>query len=736
MEITDLITYGSASLIIVVFILFCIQAFKLSKISKTIENAFKSSDVLNSLSSTKLSQLKDTYEQTINIQTDLGTKSNVPASEFFNEINVCKEQGLNLRLLDTASGTLVGLGLLGTFLGLTVGIWNFDSSNTENIQNSIQMLLGGMATAFLTSLIGMSCSLIYTTFIDKPKKHRLSKQLYNFNESLDNKYYIDDVTLSTFNQQKILDGLYTNIKSVVEEQTSLVITKLLYTNDEGQFVPVANAIREMLHENTEQTKALKSFSTDLAIELNNGFDESLSRQMQQKILPLMENVDTTTRAIVEHIDRMAEQVSSPATEMMNNVVEELKTSMTSIINEFKASISNSATSELENLAIQLGTATQTMAEFPKNMSSISATLQITIEEVKNAVSEISNTSANANSTAMLQMQEQITFATGAISNAITEVKEVMSSITHSSQEQSNQMITKMADAADKMSEYLNNTVVSLSSSVTDSMNGIMEDINKRQDNLLVLQQNMMDKIEGAMNGIAQTSEEQNNQMVGKLAEAAEKMGSFLNGTINSLSSSVQESMKNITEDVNSKQADLIALQEDTIQQTRRLLDTFNHGLERLEKMNEYITGTMNMFQQVQGQITGSTVHLQTITSDMKSATQLFNKSQTDYSTKMEEMQRNSQRGIDNVIQLLNSSGEMSQDYVDKFEIIKQGIGGIFTQLQAGLSEYSRTVQNNTQVFLDKYSTSLKETTDALASTIQQQNEVVEMLNETLSKRKY
>ena len=29
-------------------------------------------------------------------------------------------------------------------------------------------------------------------------------------------------------------------------------------------------------------KALKSFSTDLAIELNQGFDETLSRQMQQK----------------------------------------------------------------------------------------------------------------------------------------------------------------------------------------------------------------------------------------------------------------------------------------------------------------------------------------------------------------------------------------------------------------------------------------------------------------------
>ena len=333
-----------------------------------------------------------------------------------------------------------------------------------------------------------------------------------------------------------------------------------------------------------------------------------------------------------------------------------------MVKEFSSGLSGSATNELETLAHQLGTAAQSMADFPNNMAHISSTLQVTIEEVKNAVSEISNTSANANSTAMQQMQEQITFATGAISNAISEVKDVMSGLTQSSQEQTGQMVSKLADAADKM-------------------------------------------------------------------------GVFLSGTIDTLSSSVQQSVKSITDEVNNKQADLIALQEDTTTQTKKLLETFNAGLDRLEKMNEYIAGTMNMFQQAQGQITGSTAHLQTITGDMKLATQLFNKSQTDYAVKMEEMQRNSQHGIDAVTELLKNSGEMSEDYVEKFETIRQGLGSIFQQLQSGLSEYSRTVQATTQKYLDQYSTSLTNTTDALSSTIQQQNEVVEMLVESLNAKK-
>ena len=655
----------SVVIILIVFGMFVWQAYKVRLLYKLLEKATNSDDTLNALKETKIASIAESYAETICIDITERKQTNTPALEIFSEFSTCSAHKINLRLLDTAAGTLVGLGLLGTFLGLTLGIKDFDSSSTQNIQKSIQLLLSGMGTAFITSLVGMLLSMIYS-FCDKYWRNRLSKHLHVLTKKLDSLYYIDDRTLDDLNEQALAKSIASTMKEVVEHEMRSVVNalneKLTYNNESGEATTIANAIREILKENQEQSKALKSFSTDLAIELNNGFDEVLSRQMQQKILPLMENVDATTKAIVEHIDQMASQVSSPATDMIQTVVDELKNSMSEMMKEFSSGLSGSATNELETLAHQLGTAAQSMADFPNNMAHISSTLQVMIEEVKNTVSEISHTSANANSTAMQQMQEQITFATSAISAAIAEVKDVMS-------------------------------------------------------------------------GISQSSQEQSNQMVSKLADAAEKMGTFLSGTISTLSSSVQQSVKSITDDVNNKQADLIALQEDTTSQTKKLLETFNTGLDRLEKMNEYITGTMNMFQQAQGQITGSTAHLQTITGDMKLATQLFNKSQTDYAVKMEEMQRNSQRGIDAVTELLKNSGNLSEDYVEKFETIRQGLGSIFQQLQSGLSEYSRTVQATTQKYLDQYSTSLTNTTDALSSTIQQQNEVVEMLVESLNAKK-
>lgn len=666
------VTYAFVCIIFMVFAFYLRQAFKIYLLYKKIEAANAQDEPMDFLTGRRFDKIKDLYRKSINISTHVGTKSNIPSSNFFSEFNVCKASFINLRTLDSASGTLVGLGLLGTFLGLTLGINGFDSSTAENIKNSINGLLGGMGTAFVTSLAGMFLSMLYTS-CDKYWRYKLSKHLYDLTEKLDSAYYIDDVEYITQRNHQTMIGLTNSFTELISTQTNRIEhaiangiasidEKIEYRTSDGDIVPIANAVREIMNESLEQTRALKSFSTDLAVDLQNVMDAAFESNVSGKIIPLMQSVERTTQNIIQHIDGVADKVAAPATDMIQNVVSDLKDSMSSIVEDFKSGISNSASNELEAWAQQLGSATQLLASFPQNLDNITTTLQLTIDEVKSAVSEISSTSANTSSTAMQQMQEQITFATSAISASIAEVKEVM-------------------------------------------------------------------------NGISSTSQEQNSHMVNKLMETTEKMSSYMNETMQSMSSSIQTSMSSITNDVHQKQSSLIALQEDTISQTKGLLETFINGLERLEKMNEYISNTMNMFQQAQGQITGSTAHLQNITNDMKQATQLFSNSQREYTISIQEAQRNSQQGIETIISVMKDTGEMSQEYVDKFDIIKRGISDIFAQIQSGITEYSKTVKASTQTYLDKYSTSLTDTTDALQSTISHQSEVVEMLVEALNSHK-
>lgn len=57
--------------------------------------------------------------------------------------------------------SIVGLGLLGTFLGIFLGLQDF---NPNQIQESIPPLLEGLKTAFWTSILGMSVSMFLSIF--------------------------------------------------------------------------------------------------------------------------------------------------------------------------------------------------------------------------------------------------------------------------------------------------------------------------------------------------------------------------------------------------------------------------------------------------------------------------------------------------------------------------------------------------------------------------------------------
>ena len=80
------------------------------------------------------------------------------------------EEYINEDLLDRAgmnffnsgiSGTLTGLGILGTFLGLSMGLGAFSVDDIFTISDNVGSLLSGMKVAFHTSVYGIFFSLVF-----------------------------------------------------------------------------------------------------------------------------------------------------------------------------------------------------------------------------------------------------------------------------------------------------------------------------------------------------------------------------------------------------------------------------------------------------------------------------------------------------------------------------------------------------------------------------------------------
>lgn len=74
---------------------------------------------------------------------------------------------IHKNLLDLVSGAMTGLGILGTFIGLTIGLQNFSTGTSEEIESSIAPLMNGIKVAFHTSIYGMVFSLVFNLVYKK-----------------------------------------------------------------------------------------------------------------------------------------------------------------------------------------------------------------------------------------------------------------------------------------------------------------------------------------------------------------------------------------------------------------------------------------------------------------------------------------------------------------------------------------------------------------------------------------
>ncbi len=83
-------------------------------------------------------------------------------TQFINEDTVIYGAG-GTRLAELTPGILVSLGILGTFLGLVMGLsgLTLSASDTSTLLAGMEKLIAGMSTAFLTSIAGVVASIAF-----------------------------------------------------------------------------------------------------------------------------------------------------------------------------------------------------------------------------------------------------------------------------------------------------------------------------------------------------------------------------------------------------------------------------------------------------------------------------------------------------------------------------------------------------------------------------------------------
>lgn len=383
-------------IIFIIGVVFLIRV--VNKIRKGILNSLKNfPENTNQINDNELEAVWEDYQDTF-INYNGGRKTDEFSNDYFNEKNLISKK-TNLKLLSSLPSILVGIGILGTFVGLTFGISNFKTTSTDLIKESIEVLLSGMGTAFISSIYGMLLSLVFT-IIEKVQSNRLQSIIHEYCYKLDKQYKI-----SKEDERKIQ----------LLQQINTISDFFVHTDENNNQVKPANIFRDIYEESRKQSQALQSFSTDLSTKIEAGFDTIMSNQIQKGVIPELQ-------AVKAEIENLGKKLQDPTTEMTQNIVKDLQSALGNMIDEFKTAMSGSTKSELEELTKLLSQAGSSLTDFPEKLQNMTDNLNRNFMGLQEVVQQIAQQTLNQSVQSTEQMKKQVEEMSEILKNKVGDLQ--------------------------------------------------------------------------------------------------------------------------------------------------------------------------------------------------------------------------------------------------------------------------------------------------------------------------
>ena len=228
--------------------------------------------------------------------------------------------------IDQLPSIISTLGVLGTFLGITRGLVSF---NTATLDTSIPILLDGLKTAFFTSLLGMTGSLILNRIVSakfdkEQKKSEIEKAA---------RMIIDAMNANQRELPRLFKDSNENLVSTLSKDETVKVIR----QDVEQLKDDLEEIKGLSQELRDIAKGLAGLNQEMKTALAN---ISTSNSSISEELPRLRAVAVTATASLSAIDNnvhdIEEEVStiktnvSDVTERLETDLEVVKSSLSSI----------------------------------------------------------------------------------------------------------------------------------------------------------------------------------------------------------------------------------------------------------------------------------------------------------------------------------------------------------------------------------------------------------------------
>lgn len=452
-------------------------------------------------------------------------RSTIPAGMVFRP-DILVDIPLRTEFFKHLPGLFTGIGIIGTFYGLLLGLQSFSvSENPVIVRASLSQLLNGVSEAFLVSATAITLAMAIT-FVEKLTVTRLNAKVEKLVQLLDGLFesgageeYLARLVKATETSSTQNAGLLKGeLKQILTELTEKQIAATASLGDR-----IAASIEEsMKAPMTEMANALKntSNSQESAVQtMLTGVLENFSRQMKDLfggqaagINNLQQQTIDALQSAVATLERMAANVGEEGQRSTSAMAEQLAESIAAA--EARQRIMNEQLSEFVEQMRQISTQSHsesqeklqsTLSELSERMSEVIGGLSAQVRSATEVSARQQQTLTTQSENLVGQFGEQIAAMVDGVNRAVGEMKaavvamrnttgDAMSKLNNGADTlylaakdfaKAGQGVTATLDKSTALANQLTQAAGSVSSA-TKGLSGMLADYNAARDSMIAM----------------------------------------------------------------------------------------------------------------------------------------------------------------------------------------------------------------------------------------------------------
>lgn len=619
-------------------------------------------------------------------------RATAPSASFFSEQQLV-DIPLNTEFFKHLPGILTGVGIIGTFYGLMIGLNHFDPSTPEQVTSSVNNLLHDVLYAFLGSAFAIFFSILIT-WMEKLSIAKCYKYLEKFTAALDSLYdsgvsaeYLASLVKSSNESatqaRHLKESLVTDLRDML-----LHLAESQKVENERLANTLSNTYRESGAQFADQVSGAIENSLKSPLDKIAGAVQTASGDQSGMVQNMLQDVLT---AFMAKLDTTFGQQFTNLNEMMGQTVGAIQTMQ----NGFSALLQDMRQVSDDSRQGSAQLIEQLLSEMKSGQQAMQAGMHDMLTSLQSSVAKIGAEGEGAGERMARQLEKMFADSEAREKAQAEHMAAFIEAIQNSVQQGQSATMEKMATSVEALGEQLG----SLFGQIDKGQQQISANQQANQQSLHEQTQRVMSEVDDQIKQLIETVAMQHQGMT--------------------------ETLNKLAEQTNRQMQDM----QNGADKMRLAAERFEHAGDEVSKANHLTADVLNKAQSAGSSLSLATSELTSVVADYRNNREAVSKS----IAMLELLAANTQSEQTTRSQFitdLKQHGERLQSYNREAQTFMENVSDV---LGKGFEDFSEGVSRSLDKTLGKLDVEMAKASNLLAGSVEQIGESVSELDDVLSR---